>query len=75
MIVPAVAEVCRPQSAHSQVQGFASSRQARFEPQVGQTKPSGQRRCTSHAAQASSSGKSAMKRCSDGGRSYFQREI
>jgi len=56
------------------VQGLASSRQARFEPQPGQANPSGQRRATSHAAQASSSGKSAMKRWSDGGRSYFQRE-
>lgn len=50
MIAPAVADVCRPQPAHSQLHAFLSSRQARLEPQDGRREPSGQRRRASHAA-------------------------
>ena len=73
MIVPAVTDVCRrrrrtptsrPSSPASSPLGLAA----------GQTKPFGQRRLVSQSAQASSSGKSAMKCWSDGGRSCFQRE-
>lgn len=62
MIVLAVADVCRSQLAHFQVQAFVSDRQARLKSQAGQTKASGQRRWATRLAQASSSGKSAMKR-------------
>ena len=41
-IVPALTEVCRPQSAH--IQRAFAVRQYRSLPQAGHTKPSGQRR-------------------------------
>jgi hypothetical protein len=74
MIVPAVTDVWRAQAPHSDVHAFVSSFLPRFDAQDGQTKPSGQRRLASQAAQALSLRKSAMKRWSDGGRSCFQRE-
>lgn len=45
MIVPAVAEVCRPQPAHSQVGRWRVSAHPEQLLQQGQTKPPGQRRC------------------------------
>jgi hypothetical protein len=44
IIVPAVTEVCRPQSRHSCKRGRLFSPTARRLPQPGHTKPSGQRR-------------------------------
>ena len=54
--VPAVAEVCRPQSRHSYVYARLFSAAARCSPQPGQTKPFGQRRSDKKAAQLASSG-------------------
>src|ERR1700728_5329046 len=54
--VPAVAEVCRPQSRHSYVQARLFSAAARCSPQPGQTKPFDQRRFNKKAAQLVSSG-------------------
>jgi hypothetical protein len=42
MMVPAVTEVWRPQSAHSKVHSLVANRQALPPPQPGQTNPSGQ---------------------------------
>src|SRR5271156_3953953 len=57
MIVPAVAEVCLLQPAHSQVQALVCSCQALLPPQAGQTKPCRQRAVKREATQAASSGK------------------
>jgi hypothetical protein len=55
IIVPAVTEVCRPQSRHSCKRGRLFSPTARRLPQPGHTKPSGQRRLNKKAALLSSS--------------------
>src|SRR5450830_1885485 len=55
IVVPAVIEVCRPQSRHSYKRGRLFSTAARRLPQSGQTKPSGQRRLTKNATQFASS--------------------
>jgi hypothetical protein len=54
--VPAVIEVCRPQSRHSYKRGRLFSTAARRSPQPGQMKPSGQRRFNKNATQPASSG-------------------
>ena len=56
--VPAVIEVCRPQSRHSYKRGRLFSAAMRRLPQTGQTKPSGQRRLNKNATQLVSSGNS-----------------
>src|SRR4051812_26100197 len=56
MMVPAVTEVCLPQSAHSQVHALVCSDQALPVPQAGQTKPVGQRTANRYSTQAASSG-------------------
>src|SRR6267154_5775304 len=53
--VPAVTEVCRPQSRHSYKRGPLFNAAKRCLPQAGQTKPSGQRRLNMKAAQFASS--------------------
>ncbi len=53
--VPAVTEVCRPQSRHSCKRGRLFSAATRRLPQAGQTKPSGHRRLNMKAAQLASS--------------------
>jgi hypothetical protein len=53
--VPAVIEVCRPQSRHSYKRGRLFSAATRRLLQAGQTKPSGHRRLTMKAAQLASS--------------------
>src|ERR1700693_1464580 len=53
--VPAVTEVCRPQSRHSCKRGRLFSAATRRLPQAGQTKPSGHRRLDMKAAQLASS--------------------
>src|SRR5271157_200829 len=55
--VPAVTEVCRPQSRHSYKRGRLFSAAKRPLPQAGQIKPSGQRRRNMKAAQLASSEK------------------
>src|SRR5271169_2097778 len=55
IVVPAVTEVCRPQSRHSCKRGRLFSPTARRLPQPGHTKPSGQRRLNKKAAQLFSS--------------------
>src|SRR5271169_5966919 len=55
--VPAVIEVCRPQSRHSYKRGRLFRVATRRSPQIGQTKPSGQRRLNKKAAQLASSEK------------------
>src|ERR1043166_5897575 len=57
MMVPAVAEVCLPQWAHSQVHALVCSDQALPAPQAGQIKPFGQRAANRYRTQAASSGK------------------
>jgi hypothetical protein len=54
--VPAVIEVCRPQSKHSYKRARLFNVAARRLPQRGQMKPSGQRRLNKNAAQFASSG-------------------
>src|SRR6266550_2530862 len=53
--VPAVIEVCRPQSRHSYKRGRLLRAAMRRLPQTGQTKPSGQRRLNKKATQLASS--------------------
>src|SRR5450432_3211416 len=53
--VPAVTEVCRPQSRHSYKRGRLFSAAKRALPHAGQTKPSGQRRLNMKAAHRDSS--------------------
>ena len=53
--VPAVIEVCRPQSRHSYKRGRLFSTAARRSLQPGQMKPSGQRRLNKNATQLASS--------------------
>jgi hypothetical protein len=65
IVVPAVTEVCRPQSRHSCKRGRLFSPTARRLPQPGQTKPSGQRRLNKNAAQLSSSGNDFWNSASD----------
>src|SRR6202163_241033 len=55
IVVPAVTEVCRPQSRHSCKRGRLFSPTARRLPQPGHTKPSGQRRLNKKAEQLFSS--------------------
>ena len=55
--VPAVTEVCRAQSAHSQVNALVKSSQPLACPHDGQRNPSGQRTRARYAAHARSSGK------------------
>src|SRR5271155_3713328 len=56
--VPAVSEVCRPQSKHSNRRGRLFKATARPLPHGGQTNPPGQRRAERNAAQRASSGNS-----------------
>ena len=56
--VPAVIEVCRPQSRHSYKRGRLFSAAMRRLSQTGQTKPSGQRCLNKNATQLVSSGNS-----------------
>ena len=56
--VPAVSEVCRPQSRHSNRRGRLFKATARPPPQAGQTNPSRQRRADRNASQRASSGNS-----------------
>ena len=56
--VPAVSEVCRPQSRHSNRRGQLFKATARPLPHAGQTNPSGQRRAKRNPAQRASSGNS-----------------
>ena len=58
-MVPAVTEVWRPQSAHSNVQALVCSCQALPPPHPGQINPSGQRVAIRYCAHAASS----LKRC------------
>ena len=60
--VPAVTEVCRPQSRHSCKRGRLFSAATRRLPQAGQTKPSGHRRLNIKAAQLASS-ENASRNC------------
>ena len=63
--VPAVIEVWRPQSRHSNVYARLFSVTARRAPQPGQTKPSRHRRSNKNAAQRASSGKVCWNWVSD----------
>src|ERR1700674_1118432 len=56
--VPAVIEVCRPQSEHSKVYARLRSAAARPSPHTGQTNPSAHRRLNKNAAPLASSGNS-----------------
>src|SRR5271166_4202339 len=59
--VPAVSEVCRPQSRHSKSRGRLFKATARPLPtHAGQTNPSGHRRACRNAAQRASSGNSLL---------------
>src|SRR5271166_6386444 len=53
--VPAVIEVCRPQSRHSNRRGRLFNATPRGSPHAGQTKPPGQRHLNRNAAQLASS--------------------
>src|SRR5271167_2025547 len=65
IVVPAVTEVCRPQSRHSCKRGRLFSPTTRRLPQPGHTKPSGQRCLNKKAAQLSSSGNDFWNSASD----------
>src|SRR5271167_1140827 len=65
IIVPAVTEACRPQSRHSRNLARVLKAAARPPPQLGQTKPSGQRCWNTNFAQLSSSGNSPRNSASD----------
>src|ERR1700756_3325277 len=71
MIVPAVTEVCLPQPAHSRVQALVCSSQALVLPQLGQTKPPGQRAANRYATQAASSGKRCWNSIRERGKSVM----
>src|ERR1700683_819840 len=65
IVVPAVTEVCRPQSRHSCKRGRLFSPTTRRLPQPGHPKPSGQRCLNKQAAQLSSSGNDFWNSASD----------
>src|SRR5277367_6830712 len=73
--VPAVTEVWRPHSAHSQVNFFPESSQPFKPSQAGQTNPPGHRFAARYMAQARSSGKRFAKAVRESGRlRSFQRQ-
>src|SRR5271157_3467655 len=69
MIVPAVAEVCLPQAAHSKVKGFPPCGQPLVPAHAGHRNPDGQRAAMSQTAQASSSGNWRWNSTSEAGKS------
>ena len=69
--VPAVTDVCRPQSAHSQVNGLVDRRQALAPSHPGHRKPSGQRSAARYSTHAASSGKRRWNSGSERGKSVM----